>query len=92
MTTRIVRTKDTLHGKPRLDGTRWLTEIAHHFNYDVVQIMAEYPHLSRQQIDAACKYERSLRRKIGRRVDALKMRLAVWALGFDIDDERGSGR
>jgi len=59
-TVRIVRTADVLHGRPRIDGTRigvyTLGVAARDHGASVEDLMDAYPHLDREQIEAALDY------------------------------------
>lgn len=58
MSVRIVSTPDTLGGKKRIAGTRISVDLI--YNYvranKINQIKKDYPHLTREQIDAARRY------------------------------------
>ncbi|WP_160132745.1 DUF433 domain-containing protein [Halococcus salsus] len=57
---KIVKTPDVLHGKPRFDGTRigvyMIAEGIREGGWTVEETVAEYPDLSREQVDAALDY------------------------------------
>jgi len=59
-TVRIVKTSDVLHGKPRIEGTRvgvfTLGVAARKHGHSVEDLLDEYPHLDREQIEAALDY------------------------------------
>lgn len=59
-TIRIVKTPDVLHGKPRIEGTRvgvfTLGVAAREHGDSVEELLDEYPHLDREQIEAALDY------------------------------------
>lgn len=67
---RIVSTKDTLHGKPRIAGTRIPTRAVWGFwaaEYSRTGIIDNYPSLTDEDIGAAIRYEAKRRRKKGKK-------------------------
>lgn len=66
--TRIVRTRDTCGGRPRIEGTRVTTDTIYqtwHANgLEFVQM--GWPHLTAEQIDAALNYELRWYRRLRR--------------------------
>ncbi len=88
---RIVRTPDVCSGQPRIEGTRWPTVTVLGWDFDREAMRSAYPHLAPEQIDVAMRYERSIRRKAGRRVWRARQRLAGWILGVSMDEIEESG-
>jgi uncharacterized protein (DUF433 family) len=71
MSARIVRTRDVVFNKPRIDGTRIYTSLiwrASEGGHDIDYVLKNWPHLTREQIDAAIRYERRWYRRLGRRL------------------------
>ncbi len=59
----IVSTTDTLHGKPRIDGTRIPVSLILGYlaaGYTTAQILEEFPDLKAEQIAACLDYARDL--------------------------------
>lgn len=90
-TPRIVRTADTCSGKPRVEGTRWTTDIVVSCDFDRDAMLAYFPHLHPAQIDAALAYERRLHRRLGRMVWSLRVVLAARLLGTDVETIQDEG-
>jgi len=85
----ITRDSDIQHGEPCLARTRWPTETALGFNNDIAAIQLAFPHVSREQIETAIRYERSWHRRLGRRAWQVRRRLAGVLLGIP-DEEMES--
>jgi uncharacterized protein (DUF433 family) len=68
---RIVQDADTCFGKPRIEGTRFPTLTLWHADCDgmgIEEMIAPdmWPHLTREQIEAALEFERSIREPCGK--------------------------
>jgi hypothetical protein len=54
------------------------------WDYDVHAMVDAYPHLTREQIEAACAYERSFPQRARRRIWDVRFWLAAKVLGEDV--------
>lgn len=67
--TRIVRTRDTCGGRPRIDGTRITTDTIYLMwcgDRGVEFVQQAYPHLTVEQVNAALNYELRWYRRLRR--------------------------
>lgn len=87
MPSRVVRDPEILGGKPIIEGTRWPTEIVVAFDFNIVAVREQYPHLRIDQVMAAYLYEKSWHRRFRRyalqRTRRLRWRTAAWLMGRD---------
>lgn len=77
----IVRNRDVIGGKPRIVGTRLSTSLirqASRDGADVEYVLTNWPHLTREQIDAAIRYERRWYRRLGRRLPVLYVNIETY--------------
>ncbi len=81
--TRITRNPEIMGGMPCIDGTRWPTETVVEWAFDRVAILRVYPGCPPAHVDAAIRYERSRRRRLGRMVWRIRYRVAARLLDID---------
>lgn len=82
----ITRTPGVQGGSPCFRGTRWPTATVVGFGCNVDAVRQAFPHLSREQIEAAIRYERSLRRSFERFVWRKRRRGASVLLGISAEE------
>lgn len=89
----IVKTPETLGGKPRIDGTRigvfMLDESIREGGQTIADVLEGYPHLSREQVEAALAYydaHTEAMDVIRTQREAAKDRLREHSLAPDPDD------
>lgn len=77
----IVRTRDVIGGRPRIDGTRLSSAFIWRASLDgteVDYVLRNWPELAREQIDAAIRYERRWYRRLGRRLPVLYLNIETY--------------